>query len=250
MKLSVIIPAHNEANRISQTLKETDHYLSQQGYGYEIIVVDNNSTDDTKATVEGLIAGGLNNVRIMEIAVAGKGATVKVGMEAATGDYAMFMDADNATPISEVEKFWPYFEQGYSVVIGSRYLKDSQVTKKQPIYRIILSRVGNVLIRFLALPGIKDTQLGFKAFTKAAARDIFGYVTIPRYGFDMEVLTVGRLHNFSIKEVPVLWREFGGSHVPLTAYVESLIDLFKIKWRTITGRYKKRSSGSVEVEVS
>src|SRR3989338_8751309 len=132
MKLSIIIPAHNEANRISQTLKETDHYLSQQGYGYEIIVVDNNSTDDTKATVEGLIAGGLNNVRIMEIAVAGKGATVKVGMEAATGDYAMFMDADNATPISEVEKFWQYFEQGYSVVIGSRYLKDSQVTKKQP----------------------------------------------------------------------------------------------------------------------
>ena len=210
MKLSVIIPAHNEENRIEDTLKATDEYLKTRDYSYEVIVVDNNSTDRTEAIVEELIGRGLNNTRLMRVSVAGKGATVKAGIEAAAGDYRLFMDADNATPISEIEKFWTYFDQGYSVVIGSRYLKDSNVTHRQPLYRIILSRAANMLIQVMTLPGIKDTQLGFKAFTSKATKDIFDRVLISGYGFDMEVLTIANQRGYRIKEVPVLWRELGG----------------------------------------
>lgn len=151
----------------------------------------------------------------------------------------MFMDADNATPISEIEKFLPYFEQGFDVVIGSRYTNPDLVKVKQPFYRIVLSRMSNLLIQVLAVPGIKDTQLGFKAFTATAAKEIFPLVTVLRWGFDMEVLTIALKRGYKIKELGVSWTEHGGGHVPLMAYVESLIDLFKIKLRSITGRYSK-----------
>ena len=160
-------------------------------------------------------------------------------MDHARGDFVVFMDADNATPISEIEKFWPYFQNGYSVVIGSRYLNESNVTQKQPFYRILLSRLSNLLIQIMVAPGIKDTQLGFKCFTGPAARDIFSQVTIPGWGFDMEVLTIARKHGLKIKEIGVLWREQGGSHVPLKAYLQSLLDLVKIKANSLFGRYKK-----------
>jgi dolichyl-phosphate beta-glucosyltransferase len=160
-------------------------------------------------------------------------------LDKANGDIIMFMDADNATPISEIEKFLPFFDQGYDVVIGSRYTNPDLVKVHQPFYRILLSRMANLLIKMLTVPGIKDTQLGFKAFTNKAAKDIFNYVTISRWGFDMEVLTVALKHGFKIKEVGVSWTEHGGGHVPLKAYVESLLDLFKIKWRSISGKYKR-----------
>lgn len=240
-KLSVVIPAYNESKRISQTLEDIDGYLEKQPYGYEIIVVDNGSNDDTceivkkyqRTTVENLIALCLSK------SVGAKGSAVKLGiMEKAIGDYIMFMDADNATPVSEIEKFWPYLEkERFAVVIGSRYLNSSNVTRKQPLYRIILSRMSNLLIQLLAVPGIADTQLGFKAFSRKAAKDIFGRVTIPGWGFDMEVLTIAKRRGYRIKEVGVLWREQGGSHVPLSAYLQSLKDLLKIKLRLFMGKY-------------
>src|SRR6185295_4771443 len=104
-------------------------------------------------------------------------------------------------------------------------------------YRIILSRMSNMLIQFLAVPGIKDTQLGFKAFSKNAAKDIFPLVSVLRWGFDMEVLTIALAHNYKIKEVGVSWTEHGGGHVPLKAYIESLVDLFKIKINSMGGKY-------------
>ena len=242
-KLSVVIPAYNEGKRISATLEDIDRYLEKQKYGYEIIVVDNGSNDNTcdivkkyqRSTVENLIALCLSK------SVGAKGSAVLLGiLEEARGDYIMFMDADNATPVSEIEKFWPYLEKGkFDVVIGSRYVGSSNVTRKQPLYRIVLSRVSNLLIQMLAVPGIADTQLGFKAFSRTAAKDIFSQVTIPGWGFDMEVLTIARRHGYKIKEVGVLWREQGGSHVPLKAYLESLKDLLKIKFRALTGRYDR-----------
>lgn len=239
-KLSVVIPAYNEEKRIADTLKNIDGYLEKQGYQYEIIVVVNNSKDRTADVVRELEQTTVQNAVAMELKEGGKGNAVKRGiLEKASGDIIMFMDADNATPISEIEKFLPYFEQGFDVVIGSRYTNPDLVKVKQPFYRIVLSRMSNLLIQVLAVPGIKDTQLGFKAFTATAAKEIFPLVTVLRWGFDMEVLTIALKRGYKIKELGVSWTEHGGGHVPLMAYVESLIDLFKIKLRSITGRYSK-----------
>ncbi|HMQ02025.1 MAG TPA: glycosyltransferase family 2 protein [Candidatus Doudnabacteria bacterium] len=239
-KLSVVIPAYNEEKRIAETLKNLDSYLEKQSYEYEIVVVVNNTKDRTYEIVQELEKTTVQNAKAMNLTEGGKGNAVKRGiLESADGDIIMFMDADNATPISEIEKFLPFFEQGFDVVIGSRYTDPKLVKVKQPFYRILLSRMSNLLIQMLAVPGIKDTQLGFKAFTNKAAKDIFPLVTVLRWGFDMEVLTIALKRGYKIKEVGVSWTEHGGGHVPLTAYLESLIDLFKIKFRSLTGKYTK-----------
>lgn len=239
-KLSVVIPAYNEEKRIAETLKDIDGYLEKQNYDYEIVVVVNNSKDRTYEVVQELEKTTIQHAVAMNLKEGGKGNAVRRGIiDKASGDVIMFMDADNATPISEIEKFLPFFEQGYDVVIGSRYTNPDLVKVHQPFYRILLSRLSNMLIQILAVPGIKDTQLGFKAFTSTAAKEIFPLVTVLRWGFDMEVLTIALARGYKIKEVGVSWTEHGGGHVPLTAYVESLIDLFKIKFRSLSGKYKK-----------
>ncbi len=241
-KLSVVIPAWNEEKRITQTLQDIDSYLEKQSYDYELVVVVNNSKDRTYEIVKELETTTVQKAVAMNLVEGGKGNAVKRGiLEGATGDIVMFMDADNATPISEIEKFLPYFDQGYDVVIGSRYTEPDLVKVHQPFYRIVLSRMSNLLIQFLAVPGIKDTQLGFKAFSAKAAKDIFPLVTVLRWGFDMEVLTIAKTQGYKIKEVGVSWTEHGGGHVPMIAYVESLIDLFKIKLRSVAGKYTKRA---------
>ncbi|MDQ3018561.1 MAG: glycosyltransferase family 2 protein [bacterium] len=239
-KLSVVIPAYNEEKRIAETLQNIDSYLEKQPYDYQIVVVVNNSKDRTYDVVKEIEATTVQKATALNLKEGGKGNAVKRGiLEVADGDFIMFMDADNATPISEIEKFLPFFDQGYDVVIGSRYTNPDLVKVHQPFYRILLSRMSNLLIQVLAVPGIKDTQLGFKAFTRTAAKEIFPLVTVLRWGFDMEVLTVALARGYKIKEVGVSWTEHGGGHVPLSAYVESLIDLFKIKSRSLGGKYKK-----------
>jgi dolichyl-phosphate beta-glucosyltransferase len=243
MKLSVIIPAYNEEKRITTTLESVSGYLKKQSYEYEIIVVVNNSHDRTFEVVDGLMSGVISNLMAMNLPEAGKGNAVKRGiLEKASGDVVMFMDADNATPISEIEKFLPYFDQGYDVVIGSRYTNPELVKVHQPFYRVLLSRMSNFLIQFLAVPGVKDTQLGFKAFTRKAALDIFPLVTVLRWGFDMEVLSIALARGYKIKEIGVSWTEYGGGHVPLKAYVESLFDLMRIKWWSLIGKYSRKIS--------
>jgi dolichyl-phosphate beta-glucosyltransferase len=239
-KLSVIIPAYNEEQRITATLTDVNNYLSRQPYDYEIVVVVNNSHDRTFDVVQQLEKTSMTKAIAVNLVEGGKGNAVKRGiLEHATGDIIMFMDADNATPISEIAKFLPYFDQGYGVVIGSRYTNPDLVKVHQPLYRIVLSRMSNLLIQLLAVPGIKDTQLGFKAFTAEAAKTIFPRVQVLRWGFDMEVLTIARAKGLKIKEVGVSWTEHGGGHVPLKAYIESLFDLLKIKGRSLAGVYRR-----------
>ncbi|MDP3994072.1 MAG: dolichyl-phosphate beta-glucosyltransferase [Candidatus Doudnabacteria bacterium] len=244
IKLSVVIPAFNESKRISQTLEGTDAYLRKQNYDYEIIVVDNGSNDNTCDIVKEYQERSVKNlVRLcLSKSIGAKGSAVKMGiLDYAHGDFVVFMDADNATPISEIEKFWPFLESAqYQVVIGSRYVHESNVSQKQPFYRVVLSRMSNLLIQILLIKGIKDTQLGFKAFLGKAAKDIFSQVSVPGWGFDMEVLTIAIRHGYKIREVGVIWRERGGSHVPLGAYVQSFLDLLKIKINSILGRYNKK----------
>src|SRR6185369_15676842 len=148
LKLSVIIPAYNEENRIERTLRDVNNYLSKQNYEYEIIVVDNNSNDKTFEVVRKLETTTVQHAKVVKQVIQGKGMAVKLGTEVATGEYIMFMDADNATPISEIEKFWPFLEQGVEVVIGDRYM-DKTHEAKQPWYRTILSRGSNMLIQIV-----------------------------------------------------------------------------------------------------
>ncbi len=216
MKLSVVIPAYNEEQRIAATLADVSAYLARQSYEYEIIVVVNGSTDRTYEIVRDLEQRQMHHAAAINLARGGKGYAVTQGiLEKATGDIIMFMDADNATPISEIEKFLPYFEQGYGVVIGSRYINPETVKVRQPLYRVLLSRLSNVAIQILAVRGIKDTQLGFKAFSNAYDR------------------------GYKIKEVAVSWTEHGGGHVPLRAYLESLKDLLRIRSKAVRGDYSR-----------
>lgn len=239
-KLSVIIPAYNEEKRITKTLQNVDGYLEKQPYEYEIIVVDNNSNDRTVSIVKELEATTVQNARVVVEKTKGKGAAVQRGMLEARGEYAVFMDADNATPINEIEKFWPYLESGIEVVIGSRYQDPETVKIKQPFYKIVLSRLSNILIQLVLIPHIKDTQCGFKAFRAPAAKEIFKQISIYGWGFDMEVLAIALKLSYRIKEVPVSWEEHGGSHVPLRAYLQALRDLLKIKWKSLTGQYSAK----------
>lgn len=247
MKLSVIIPAYNESERIIPTLESIQKYLQKQNYESEVIVVANGCTDDTVDVVK-RFTGKIDNLTVMDIdAKGGKGWAVKKGMEHATGDVAVFMDADNATKLMEMDNFWKYFDQGYDVVIGSRALAQSKITKKQPFYRRWLGRSGNLLIRIVLIPGIKDTQCGFKAFTKKAYDDIFPRLTIYGWGFDMEVLAIARHKGYNIKEEPVTWHDIGESRVePVKAAINTLKELFIIRKNIIKGTYgravKKRNN--------
>lgn len=239
IKLSVLIPAYNEEKRIERTLLDVDGYLEKQNYEYEIIVIDNNSNDRTFDVVKRLEATAVHNAKVIKQPIRGKGAAVKLGVEAAVGEYIMFMDADNATPISQIEKFWPYLEQGIEVVIGDRYL-DMAHRAKQPWYRTLLSRGSNLLIQIVLVPHIHDTQAGFKTFQGKAAKEIFKHITIFGFAFDMELLVIALKLSYRIKPVSITREEHGGSTVPASAFFESLIDLFRIKWNALTGQYSAK----------
>ena len=241
MKLTVLIPAYNEQARIAKTLTNLDNYLQQQPYDYQIVIVVNGSNDQTYQIVKELSESSVKKAMAIDLAQPGKGNAVKQGvLQFTEGDIVVFTDADSATPITEIEKFLPYFEQGYDVVIGSRELEPELLKVKQSLKRQILGKMSHWLIRLVLLPGIYDSQLGFKAFKVPVAKDIFQYVSIMGWAFDMEVLAIARTRGYKIKEVGVEWSEFGGTHVPMSAFAQSLIDLFRIKFWALSGRYDKK----------
>lgn len=239
VKLSVIIPTHNEEQRIAKTLQAVGAYLKNQNYSSEIIIVDSSSHDHTGEIVKKLEATKAQNLRLIVQENLGKGGAVKRGVVEAKGGYILYMDADNATPISEIEKFWPYLNSGIEVVIGDRYL-DRHNRVEQPLVRTILSRASNLLIQIVLIPHINDTQAGFKVFKAAAAKEIFKHLTIYGWAFDMELLAIALKLSYRIKAVPIIRIEQGGSTVPPKAFLEALRDLFIIKWRALSGKYSTK----------
>ncbi len=233
-KLSIIIPAYNEASRIGSTLESLSAYLNRQAYTSEVIVVLNNCTDTTKDIVNGF-QKKIKSLTVLEVSFPEyvgntKGYAIRRGMEEACGEYVLFMDADNATDIKEIEKLLPYMEEN-DVVIGSRYVKDSHVVISQPLYRRILSRIGNMLIRILILPGIYDTQCGFKLFSQKASKAIAREVTVHGWGVDIEMLAIAKKYNYRIAEVGIVWEDKTRGVVKASAFLHTFRELLGIWWR-------------------
>lgn len=227
-QLSIVIPVYNEEKRIPDTLKKIIEFFKNQKINYEILVVNDGSKDKT---VE--VCKPYENERIKVIDYKpnqGKGYAVRKGMLNAGGDIAVFSDADLSTPIEEIDKFLPYFKQGFDIVIGSRALKESNIKIHQPVYREWMGRVFNLFVQRFAIKGIKDTQCGFKAFTQNAAKKVFGLQQLNRFSFDVEALYIANKLGFRIKEVPVTWINDEASKVSaIKDSIKMFKDILKIK---------------------
>lgn len=213
MQLSLVIPAYNEAGRIGGTVTHVCEYLDRQAYDWELIVVIDGgpqvAADQARAA-----AGGRANVRVIENdRNRGKGYSVRRGFAAARGDRLVFIDADLSLPIEGLAAMLARFDLGADVVIASRTAPGSRVEGAPPAMRDLMSKVFNRAVQAVALPGIGDTQCGFKGFTAQAATQIFSAVESDRFGFDVEALYLARRHGFRIDELPVICRYHGGSSV-------------------------------------
>ena len=239
-ELSIIIPAYNEENRIKNTLLIISDYIFEKNLNTEIIVVDDGSKDRTTEVIKHY-QGKIKNLKLIALGKNyGKGYAVKKGIDESKGKYILFTDADNSTPIEEFEKLFKELkENDAQIAIGSRYLSDSKVKIAQPRYRILMGRMGNILIRIFLIDGIKDTQCGFKLFTHEAAREIFSLQKVRRFGFDMEALVVASSLGHKIIEVPVSWFNSAESRVrPIKDAFITLKDLVYIKLNLLSGRYR------------
>jgi len=235
--LSVIIPAYNESKRLPLTLIDIDKHLDEQEYSYEIVVVNDGSTDDTAEIVRRFIPL-INNLRLIDNeGNHGKGAVVRQGMLEAKGLWRLFMDADNSTSVVEFNKMIPYFKSGYDVVIGSRAVKGSRMMPPQPMYKRIPGKMGNLIIQLLLTRGIWDTQCGFKCFSEEAAERVFSLTKITRWGFDAESLALAKALGYKIKEMPVFWVNDIRTHVKFKDYLQVLWETVKIRWWLLKGAY-------------
>lgn len=240
--LSVIIPAYTEEKRITPTLTRIYDYLTQQSYSWEMLLVLDGPTDNTEAVIA-QFAEGKQGIRWINRADnRGKGYTVRQGMLAARGKIRLFTDADNSTDIAHFEQMLPLFQQGANVVICSRDGKDvngAQQAEPQPFLKRFLGNAGNLFIQMMAVPGIWDTQCGFKAFTATAAEQIFSASMIDRWGFDIEALALARKFNYPIKVIPAHWIDDADTHVKTSDYFNTIWETVKVRWNLITGAYNQ-----------
>lgn len=243
--LSVVIPAYNEEDNIKNgAAARVLDYLKKQDYSWEVIFVDDGSTDQTANLLE-KFSKGKNNLKVIRNPHQGKAGTVITGMLKGTGEIILFTDMDQATPLNQIEKFFPYFKDGWDIVIGSR-----QGRKGAPLIRKLMAAVFIILRTiFLRLP-FNDTQTGFKAFTYEAAQDIFKNLIIfgrqnlikqaaVKAGFDLEFLYVARKRGYKIREVPVEWNYQGTRRVSaIRDGIDSVKDILRIRWYALKGSYR------------
>ncbi len=238
--LSIVIPAYNESQRITATLLDMDSVLASAGYSHEIVVVVDGAKDGTADVARGL-GNRVRNLCVIENKENhGKGYVTRQGLLEAKGEWRLFTDADNSTTMREFEKFRPFLGKGYDVVIASRALPGAELLPPQPWYRKVPGKIGNLIIQALALPGIRDTQCGFKCFSARATEKIFPRMRTARWGFDVEALALARHFGFRIKEVPVRWVNDERSKVGMGAYITTLVEVAKLRWWLWTGVYGKK----------
>ncbi len=239
MDLSVIIPSKNDHKHIEGTIRSVFDYVQKKGLSHEIIVVLNKSTDGTREVVKRL-ALEIPTIKLLDYPnTGGKGFAVREGMLHATGDYRLFMDADNSTTIDHLDSMMSWFDQGYDMVIGSIRVPGHTVAAgSEPWFRILLGRLAGLYSRIVLLPGIYDTQRGFKIMTARCAQAVWPPAKITQFGFDMEIMALARKFGFKIKEMPINWKnDDTTSHVKLSSYIQVLLDTLRIRWWLMTGVY-------------
>jgi len=240
MHISIIVPVYNEATCLEKNIKIFVDYLEKQTYDYELIIVNDGSVDDTSQIAKQL-QRDYSQVSLIDNNInKGKGAVVKQGFLVANGDYKLFLDADNATSIDHLDKVWTLFDKDYDIVIGSRNPKDApgaEQIKMQAGWKRIIGKCGNILIQMFLVWGIWDTQCGFKVFTQDSLQKIIPRLSINRWLFDAEILTIANKQNLKIGKIPVSWKNADITRVSISGYLNSLREILKIAYNKITGKY-------------
>lgn len=245
--LSIVIPAHNEAERLPITLVEIDRYLSGRNYSYEIIAVNDASGDKTSSIVRKL-AKVVKNLKLIENGEhKGKGAVVRQGMMLARGKIRVFMDADHSAPIEQIANFLAHFNTKNSpdIVIGSRAHKDSRLDPAPPVHRRAFDFLWHAAFVRPMFFKTWDAHCGIKAFTGEAADRIFPLNRIPGWGFDLETLSLAKALDMNVKEEAVIWKDDSSRRMPISSYLRILGDMIKIRWWLKSGGYgiRKRING-------
>ena len=223
-ELSVVIPCYNEEQRLPRTIEQVERYLGAGGLSYELILVDDGSIDGTRMIMDAAAARN-PAVRLESLTHnRGKGRALAAGVAAARGAEVLITDADLSTPIEELDKLRAELGKGAGVAIASRALKGSRVEVSQPIYRVLMGKAFNLIVQAVLLPGIWDTQCGFKLFRADVAHDVFGGLTTDGFGFDPEVLYRAKKRGVRIAEVPVIWRNSAPTKV---SPIKSSLDMFR-----------------------
>jgi dolichyl-phosphate beta-glucosyltransferase len=240
VRLSVIIPAYNEALRLCPYLTDVTSYLGQRGCAHEVVVVDDGSHDATAALVEG-VAATCPAIQLIRLdRNHGKGCAVRTGVLQAHGEFLLIADADGATPIREVERLENALANGADLAIGSRALasRNPDYVVVARSHRTVLGNLFNWIVQRLGLEGIQDTQCGFKLFRQRVARDLFSRASVDGYGFDLEILYVARRRGHRIAEVPINWTDQAGTRVSvLRDGLLMLRDLLAVRRRYAAGGY-------------
>jgi dolichyl-phosphate beta-glucosyltransferase len=236
--ISIVIPAYNEEKRIRGSLSETCAYLNNSGIYYEIIVVDDGSSDGTSRIVESMVTDSPKVTLVRYEKNKGKGHALRTGVLVTKGDFVLVMDADLSTPMEELQKLMPYlFDGGFDIAIGSRALALSDIIKKQPWWRQGMGKMFNQIVKMLVIGDFEDTQCGFKLFTGDVARELFGEAKIDRFAYDVEILARAKRKGFRMKEVPIRWINSPESRVdPLKDSLRMLVDLVRIRFAVGTGK--------------
>ncbi len=236
--LSVIIPAHNEANRLPASMEQVFAFLRQQAYQAEVLVVENGSTDRTLEIAAGYLPEH-QNLRVIHEPGRGKGLAVRRGMREAQGQYRFMCDADLSMPVEEVNRFLPPQLTDFDVAIGSREVRGA-VRYDEPFFRHYGGRLINLMIRLLALPGLQDTQCGFKCFRDGVAEDLFRRQVLDGWSFDVEVLYLAEHSGYKVVEVPIDWYYRHESKVSaLPDAYRMLRDIFRVRANMRRGLYNK-----------
>lgn len=246
--LSLIIPAHNEEDRLPGTLETVFDFLSRQDYESEVLVIENGSQDRTYQIAQDFadqleIKGKKSphhyspRLSILQVSERGKGLAVRHGMLEAHGEYRFMCDADLSMPIDQVNRFLPPNLPGVNIAIASREAPGAH-RFNEPAYRHFVGRIFNNFIRLMVLPGLQDTQCGFKCFQAAAAKDLFPHMTIPGWSFDVEILFIARQRGYQVREIAIPW--YYNPHSHISVFRDSLrmaMDVLRIRYNELLHRY-------------
>lgn len=251
MDVSVVVPAYNEAKRLPGSLSRVLSYLDGHCRDRaEVIVVDDGSTDDTASLVERVVSCD-SRVRLLRNGRnRGKGFSIRRGVLASRGDLVLTTDADLSAPIEEFEKLYFAIRDGADIAVGSRAIEGAQIELRQPAVRRTLGRLFNLIVRTLVVPGIADTQCGFKLFRRSAALEVYGRCQLDGFATDVEALYIARRLGITVKEIPVRWRHAEGSTVrPLRDGLRMCADVLAMAWRTRDPRTVGVVSGERGTEI-